>query len=946
MKRYTLLLFVFLFALPFGPAIFLFGSTAEASRSQTDSREAFIEMIIENEKVRVLELADRLLVENPVTVTANTCERSSGGIHDYYSEGDYWWPDPVNPQGAYIRKDGLSNPENFKLHRRAVGQFSWIVGTQTSAYLLTGDKKYSDAAMKHLLAWFVDSTTMMNPHLLYAQAISGVCSGRGIGIIDATSFIEVAQSVGILEKSPYVSAEEIFKIKAWFKEFLHWFTTHPYGIEEMNWENNHGTWWHAQAAAYAKLTGNADIMDLCRDHYKNILLPDQMSLNGSFPLEIERTKPFGYSLFNMEGMGALAWILSDSFYDIWNYSLSDGRGIMKGVEFILPYIKDKNAWPFPKDISNWDDQPRRCQFLLFAGLSQNNPEYFNVWKKIDDQYPNDESRRNSPIKNPILWLDSPDPLAGKTYTNPIIPGFNPDPSICRVGEDYYLVTSTFEYFPGVPVYRSKDLVNWEMIGHVLNRPSQLNLDSINCSGGIYAPTIRYYKDTFYMITTLVGSSNGHRNFIATAKNPAGPWSEPHWIADAPGIDPSLFFDDNGKVYYSGNISPKTRLWDKHRNIYVQEIDLKKWKLKGERVEVLDGADYYKKGTLDGGIENGVNNYEASHIYKKNGKYFLVISHGGTSQNHAVSIWKSDNVFGPYEVNPANPILTHRDLSPVHPFTSTGHADFVETQKGEWWMVYLAKRPYGGENHIMGRETFMSPVDWSGTWPVVNPQANTGRGEVLHFRPELNEFKFNTKGPKDEFDSMILQKQWTFIRTPRTEWWSLSERKGYLRLQLRPEMISQKVNPSFIGKRQEHINFSASVKMEFKPTMENEEAGLVVERDKDYLLKLTCGIENGQKSLRLVSRNGEQQEETLLAFTAIDSDLLFLKIVTKGILYNFSYSTNGDDWTILKENVDGRLLGLAGAGRFTGTFIGMYASSNGAVSDTHVDFDYFEYQPLD
>ena len=533
-------------------------------------------------------------------------------------------------------------------------------------------------------------------------------------------------------------------------------------------------------------------------------------------------------------------------------------------------------------------------------------------------------------------------LAQPKYENPIIPGFNPDPSICRVGEDYYLVTSTFEYFPGVPVYHSRDLVNWEIIGHALDRPSQLNLDSIACSGGIYAPTIRYHDSVFYMITTLVGQKNmpQHRNFIVTASNPSGPWSEPHWIENAPGIDPSLFFDDDGRVYYSGNRSPETKIFDKHRNIWVQELDIKTWKMIGKKVDVLDGGEYYEKGTL-----GSVSNYEASHLYKKDGQYYLMIAHGGTSQNHAVSIWRSDNVFGPYEINPVNPILTHRDLSKEHYFTSTGHADLVQTQSGEWWMVYLAKRPYGGENHIMGRETFMSPVDWSGAWPVVNSNGIKGRGELTHPKPNLPEQKISSVNARDEFDSNSLNKYWTFIRTPRIEWWSLTKRKGYLRIDLRPETISDQANPSFIGKRQEHKSFIATTKMEFRPESINEEAGLVVERDKDFYLKFTLGMENGKNVLSLSKKNGVEIADSFIAKTEIDSKALFLEISSKEYLYTFRYSYNGKDWRILQSGVDGRLLGIAGAGRFTGTFIGMYASSNGTEGKNFVEFDWFEYNSV-
>jgi xylan 1,4-beta-xylosidase len=528
---------------------------------------------------------------------------------------------------------------------------------------------------------------------------------------------------------------------------------------------------------------------------------------------------------------------------------------------------------------------------------------------------------------------------GNSYNNPIIPGFNPDPSICRVGKDYYLATSTFEYFPGVPIYHSLDLVHWTMIGHCLQRPSQLNLDSVSCSGGIFAPTLRWNKGTFYMITTLVGGKNPFRgDFIVSAKNPAGPWSEPHWIADAPGIDPSLFFDDDGKVYCSGNNSPKIKLWDKHRNIWVQEIDLNTWKLTGKRVDVVDGSEYYEKGTL-----GSVSNYEGAHIYKKDGQYYLMVSHGGTSHNHAVSIWKSKNIFGPYEINPANPILTRRDMPIVSDFTSTGHADLVQTQKGEWWIVYLAKRPYGGENFILGRETFMSPVNWSGIWPVVNPAGKVGKGALIQLKPDLKEDKKYHFFTRDDFNDKILLPQWTFIRTPRSQWWSLSNRNGFLRLQLRPDRIQDQTNPSFIGIRQGQINTSATVKMEFVPASDKEEAGLVVERDKDNYFKFTLTLEAGQTCLRLVKGSSDQLVDEPIAKSVVQSGSIYLKITSESVNYSFSYSFDRKNWKIIQNQVDGRLLGMAGAGRFTGTFIGMYASSNGSTCKNYADFDWFDKQ---
>ena len=366
--------------------------------------------IIQSEKSRIIHLADSFLKLKPVTVTSFTCPRSAGGIHDYYSEATYWWPDPKNPDGPYIRKDGLNNPANFDFHRQAIGDFSWAVGTLTSAYLLTGKTVYAQTAVKHLEAWFVCPETRMNPNFLYAQAIKGVNTGRGIGIIDGIPFIEVTKSIQILENTPYLTKEDNKAIHNWFNDFMTWLNSHQYGIDEMNAKNNHGTWWHTQVAAYAKFVGNKEILEKCRKHYVEILLPTQMASDGSFPLEIERTKPFSYELFNLDGMATLTWILTDQNFNGWNFTLSDGRGMQKAVDFIKPYVINKDQWPYKKDISHWDEQPGRRPFMFFAAIIQEQPEWISIWEKCNADFPSDESKRNMPLKNPVLWLG---------YTSPI-----------------------------------------------------------------------------------------------------------------------------------------------------------------------------------------------------------------------------------------------------------------------------------------------------------------------------------------------------------------------------------------------------------------------------------------------------------------------------------------------------------------------------------------------
>jgi len=379
------------------------------SKKETGKKQAFSDSILQQvkaiEMVRTIERADKFLNEKPRTVTASSCPRSAGGKHDFYSEGPYWWPDPANPNGPFVRHDGLRFPGRFVNHDDDLRDFSWIVGTHTSAWILTGKEKYVRAAMEHLRAWFIDTTTLMNPNMLYAQAIRGISTGRGTGIIDAGQLMDVAQSVLILEKSPVVSASEIAEIKEWFKRFISWLITHPYGIYEMNAKNNHGSWWHSQVASYARLVGDEKVLQLCRDHYRNILLPNQMADNGSYPEELARTKPYSYSLFNLDASASLLWILADKTFDGWNYKLPDGRGIWKGLDYMLPYLKDKTKWTGGKDVDHWDAQPESRQFMLFAAMAGNKPQWFDLWKSLVEKNSSDEGRRSMMLKNPLLWIN-------------------------------------------------------------------------------------------------------------------------------------------------------------------------------------------------------------------------------------------------------------------------------------------------------------------------------------------------------------------------------------------------------------------------------------------------------------------------------------------------------------------------------------------------------------
>lgn len=342
--------------------------------------------------------------QEPQTVTAFRCDRSAGGIHDFYSEGDYWWPNPEDPEGPYIRKDGETNPDNFVDHRLAMIRFSKIVGSLASAYITTGDDKYVQLAFRHLNAWFVDTTTMMNSNLLYAQAIKGITTGRGIGIIDTIHLMEVAQGVLCMQKSRYADPEDMQAIKKWFSNYLDWLITHKNGIDEMNAKNNHGTCWVMQVASFAKLTENEEILEMCRRRYKEILLPDQMAEDGSFPLELSRTKPYGYALFNMDAMATICQILSTSEDDLWEYTAAQGQSMKKGISFMYPFIKDKSIWTYPQDVMYWNDWPVAQPSLLFGAIAYNDESSFNLWKELDHNPTVAEVERNLPIRNPIIWI--------------------------------------------------------------------------------------------------------------------------------------------------------------------------------------------------------------------------------------------------------------------------------------------------------------------------------------------------------------------------------------------------------------------------------------------------------------------------------------------------------------------------------------------------------------
>lgn len=562
-------------------------------------------------------------------------------------------------------------------------------------------------------------------------------------------------------------------------------------------------------------------------------------------------------------------------------------------------------------------------------------------------------------------------VAQSTFTNPIIPGGYPDPSICRVGEDFYIVNSSFEYFPGLPIHHSKDLVNWKLIGYGLHRPSQasgaVNLVDVSENGGIHAPTIRYNKGTFYIVTTNMYSqidknkpnkTKSNTNFIITAKNPAGPWSEPHVIEGAPGIDPDLFFDDDGKVYFVGTHNPGDMTSNGIGAIWAQELDLEQWKLVGDRHSLWEGA-CDKKHT------------EGPHIYKENGKYYLLVAEGGTSFHHAVMIAASDDVFGPYETGLRNPILTSRHLSKKNWVHSTGHADLVKLADGRWFMVALGKRNDRDGHSNMGRETHLMPVVWepqivrwqqvsktkwepvSYLFPVVAPE--TGKVERINPLPFPDKHQYYNDAFHDNFDSENLTPDWSFRRVPQPKTYSLSANKGHLRLYLKPENFQPRKRYSAMGITQKESQFEWEAKMKFTPKKNLEEAGIsVYQKDINYInlsvqkigkehhLKLTVKEKN--KNVSAMTDSAKFPNDKINAYKSIalpnyDGEIL-LKISSKNGKYSYFFSTDGGaDYTKLAETPDNLLLGMM----YTGANVGIFATSNGQKSNGYADFDWVSYK---
>jgi xylan 1,4-beta-xylosidase len=509
------------------------------------------------------------------------------------------------------------------------------------------------------------------------------------------------------------------------------------------------------------------------------------------------------------------------------------------------------------------------------------------------------------------------------YKNPVISGFHPDPSVCRVGEDYYLVNSSFDYFPGVPIFHSTDLVNWNQIGHVLTREDQLPLKRafpMVFSFGIYAPTIRYHDGRFYVVTTNISI---RQNFYVWSERPEGPWSDPIYIEGWGGIDPSLHFDHDGKVYLTGTGNNLGDLGEEE-GIYQTEIDISTGRLLGERRLIWKGT--------------GGSHQEGPHLYNINGWYYLLIAEGGTEYGHMVTIARSRNPYGPYESNPSNPILSNRSTDKK--IQATGHADLVQAADGSWWSVFLGIRPIGhSKRHHLGRETNLASVDWTENgWPIIGVK---GQADIENDAGTLPLGVPQPCKERDDFDSDSLSYVWNFYRNPQPGSWSLTERQGWLTLRGQSSSLDTGESPAFVGRRQQHFNCEISSLLDFMPVDDGDEAGLTVFMNENYHYEIARICKQGQSVLIFRRRIGSLWK--VEAEVPYYEPTVVFRISATNQHYTFSYA-NQDGEPIAIGTGETGMLATEVAGGFTGVFIAMYATGNGKAARASAHFDYFDYCP--
>ncbi|WP_347332777.1 glycoside hydrolase family 43 protein [Marinimicrobium locisalis] len=503
------------------------------------------------------------------------------------------------------------------------------------------------------------------------------------------------------------------------------------------------------------------------------------------------------------------------------------------------------------------------------------------------------------------------------FRNPVISGYAPDPTVTRVGDDYYVVTSSFTHFPGLPIYHSKDLVNWTQVGNAIDRPDQFDFSGLEVSRGIFAPDISFHEGTYYMASTCVDCGG---NFVMTADSPTGPWSDPHWLGFE-GIDPSIHWDDSGKAYILNNGAPNEEpRYEGHRAIWIQEFDWKNLTMTGERKQLINGGVDISEEPVW---------IEGPHIIQRNGYYYITAAEGGTSVHHSQTIFRSDDVWGPYKPAEHNPILTQRDLEfeREDPIIAAGHAKFVQIPNGDWWATFLAIRPYDNDIFNIGRETFLLPVRWEDDWPYILP-----RGERIPFameKPELPEQSEPTPpnagdfGYTSNFEGEQLALGWMGVRDPEAPFYEV--KNGALHLSCENSFGNLEQAPSFIGRRQQHHIATVSTTVSFDPSAEGEKAGIAAVQNDQHLIFLGITHLDGEDQVALYRREGSAEGELIKSAKLPESEEVTLTLAFTAGEMDAHYEVNGKQHT-LAETVDATNLSTNVAGGFVGTVIGPYCTS--------------------
>ena len=519
------------------------------------------------------------------------------------------------------------------------------------------------------------------------------------------------------------------------------------------------------------------------------------------------------------------------------------------------------------------------------------------------------------------WAREPVRVGPKAYRNPILAGYYPDPSVLRVGTRYYLVNSSFAHYPGLPVFTSSDLVHWTQIGNAIDRPGQVDLAGRAVSQGLFAPDISYYAGTFFIANTCVECGG---NFVMTARDPAGPWSNPIWLPFE-GIDPSIYWEGD-RAYIVNNRAPdEPARYDGHRAIWLQELDWRSGKMVGPATQIVNGGvDLAKRPVW----------IEGPHLLRRDGWYYLIAAEGGTSDNHSQVVFRSRTLRGPYEPFAGNPILTQRDLASdrTNPVTSAGHAKFVQTPAGDWWATFLATRPYAGDRYATGRETFLLPVTWKDGWPTILPHG-TPIPLVLP-RPALAMASDATAQPAgdlsyvDEFGGEQLDSAWIGVRIPPMPFHRLTG--GALELRSGARLGDRGGTPAFLGRRLQHQRATIATTLTFQPTRDGARAGLAAVQSDTSNLFFGIISQGGARAVALYTRN-RAETETLVARAPVEDDgAVTLTVEFASGTLRFSYRIGVGPNRTFKQEVDGTLLTTARAGGFVGTVIGPYTYTPSAV----------------